>query len=408
LKNNIGKSYAKQLKFLEVPYIFSNFHQVGLSAISVNVGADLGIDAVGLAFLASAFACPYALMQIPAGLLADTLGSRKSVTAAMLLMCAGTLLFAPATDLGQALAGRMCVGLGASVILVSLIKLTAVWFPPASFAKLLAASFTLGALGLVLATAPMAFLQASFGWRNIYLVLSGLTLLCAALIWRIVRDTRDTAAAQAAMNRQWLRHALKIVFCNQQAWLLGLWFFCLSGVYFAFIGLWAGQYLQNAMGLDALEAGGILTLSACSPMASPLVTWAAQRCGSGRAALMALAGGTLLLSMPLAYGLPLLPPPVLSVYFLGLSIFAITGSALVFSLARALFPVEFAGTVSGFINIFPFTGAAAVQQGMGQALRLGLNSGLDARTAFNRAFLVMSAFALLACLLSAFIRTEKT
>jgi sugar phosphate permease len=142
-------------------------------------------------------------------------------------------------------------------------------------------------------------------------------------------------------------------------------------------------------------------------MASPLTTWIAQRYGTGRAALMTLACGTLFLSMPLAYGLPRMPPPVLSVYFLVLCIFAVSGTALVFSMAKALFPVEFAGTVSGVINIFPFTGAAAVQQGMGQALRLGLNSGLDTRTAFNLAFLVMSAFALLACLLSAFIRTEK-
>ncbi|MDL2267839.1 MFS transporter [Desulfovibrio sp. OttesenSCG-928-G15] len=388
-------------------YMISNFHQIGLSAISIQVGADLGTDAAGLALLVSAFAYPYAALQIPGGLLVDTLGSRKSVTCAMLLVCAGTLLFAEASSLGLAFLGRVCIGAGSALILVPLMKLTAVWFPPAGFAKLLAAAFTVGALGLALATSPMAILQEFFGWRAIYLFLAGVTLLCALFIWLIVRDTRDAFPSMVTVSRQQVWLALKTVLRNREAWLLGIWVFCQAGAYFAFIGLWAGQYLHSVQGLDAMEAGGILTLPAFGLVLGPLLIWAAERCNSARRVIKALALGALLLSLPLALGLPKLPPFLLSGYFICLSICTISGTALAFSMVKALFSVEFAGTASGFINIFPFAGAAAIQQGIGEVLRFALDNGLETASAFSCAFWVMSVSAFIACVASVFMHTEK-
>ena len=381
-------------------YVISNFHQIGLSAISMEVGAALQADAAQLALLAVAFAYPYALMQIPAGLLADTLGSRKSVSGAMLLVFSGTVIFACATSLNAAILGRICIGVGSAVILVPLMKLTAVWFPPSSFAKLLAIAFTVGAFGLVLATSPMAFLNEVLGWRSIYLLLAAITLACTVLIWLIVRDAREPASIRGTMSRKWLRHALKTVFGNKNAWIMGGWCFCQAGLYFSFIGLWAGQFLSRGLGLAPLEAGGILTLPACSLMAAPLFTWAAERCGSPRKVIIALSFSTLLLSLPLAMGLPRLSAPLLSLYLLCFSISAISGTALLFSMAKELFSVEYAGTVSGFINIFPFTGTAVVQQAVGVLVEASLGNGSSPYDAFTNAFLILPVFAAIACILS--------
>lgn len=388
--------------------VISNFHQIGLSAISIEVGEALRVDAAQLALLAAAFAYPYAAMQIPAGLLADTLGSRKSVTGALLLVFSGTVIFACSTGLYMAIFGRICIGAGCAIILVPLMKLTAVWFSPASYARLIAVSFTVGALGLVFATSPMAFLSETVGWRNIYLLLAVFTLACAALVWIIVRDTREPTAVQGAMSREWLCHAMKTVFGNKNAWVLGGWCFCQAGLYFSFIGLWAGQFLSKGLGFDPLEAGGILTLPACSLVVSPLLTWAAERCGSPRKVIIVLSFSTLLLSLPLAMGLPRLAAPLLALYFLCFSISAIGGIALIFSMGKELFPVEYAGTISGFINIFPFTGTAVVQQAVGILVAAGLSAEASPYDAFTKAFLLLPAFAAITCILSLKVRDGLT
>jgi predicted MFS family arabinose efflux permease len=385
-------------------YIISNFHQVGLTAISAEVEAALRVDANQLAMLASAFAYLYAAMLIPAGLLADTLGSRKSVTCALLLVFAGTVIFACAGGAGTAMLGRACIGLGSAVILVPLMKLTAVWFPPSSFAKLLAAAFTAGAFGQVIATIPTVWLSAMIGWRNVYLLLAALTLACAVLVRLVVRDAPGAAPEQGTMNRIWLRHVLSAVLGSKEAWMVGGWCFCQAGVYFAFVGLWAGQFLNKGLGINALETGWILTLPACGLTAAPLFTWAAERCGSPRKVIISLSLCMLLLSLPLALGLPRMSAPFLAVYLLCFSISAISGCALPYAMAKALFPVEYAGTVSGFINIFPFAGAVVLQQAIGFIVNAGLDRGDDPYAAFTRAFMVLSVSAGLSCVISLGLR----
>jgi predicted MFS family arabinose efflux permease len=394
------------LVVMTVGYIISNFHQVSLSAISVEVGAALRVDAHELALLASAFAYPFAAMQIPAGLLADTLGSRKCVTGALFMVFAGTMIFSCADGMGAAILGRACIGLGCAVILVPLMKLTAVWFPASLFGTLIAVVFMAGAFGQVLATAPTASLSAVIGWRTVYLPAAALTLACAVLVWIVVRDSPDAAQVQGTLDRAWLRRVATVVPGSKGAWMLGGWCFFQNGVYFAFIGLWAGQFLNKGLDISELEAGWILTLPACSLMAAPLFTRAAERCGSPRKMLIGLSLCTLLLSLPLAWGLPRMPAPLLAVYFLCFSVSAVSGAAIPYAMAKSLFPVEYAGTVSGFINIFPFAGSAVVQQSIGFAVYAGLNRGDHPYDAFTRAFIVLTVSAALSCAVSLGIRDQ--
>jgi MFS family permease len=73
-------------------------------------------------------------MQIPTGILADTLGPRRILALGGLIGGAGSILFGLAPTLDGALFGRTLIGLGVSVTFIAMLKLIAVWFEEDRFA----------------------------------------------------------------------------------------------------------------------------------------------------------------------------------------------------------------------------------------------------------------------------------
>lgn len=65
---------------LGAAYTLAYFHRLALAVVAVDMMADLKTGGTLMGVLASAYFYPYALMQIPAGLLSDTWGPRRSVT----------------------------------------------------------------------------------------------------------------------------------------------------------------------------------------------------------------------------------------------------------------------------------------------------------------------------------------
>ncbi|MDR1126206.1 MAG: MFS transporter [Deltaproteobacteria bacterium] len=382
------------------------FQQAGLATVSASIAASLKVEPASLGLLTAAFFYAYAAMQLPAGLLSDGLGPRKSVTMALFLAAVGTVVFALAESLGLATAGRALMGAGLAVIVAPQLKLIAVWFPASAFSRLTAMAFAVTSFGPLMATSPMAYASAAFGWRAPFLLLAGLTLACAGLVWLIVRDgpsrpgrpdqaagtgRAPAAGRQGAAHPEALRRKLASLVKNRSLWLLGFWQGCQGGGYFAFLALWGGQYLTQGLGLEPAEAGWILTPSACALLAGPLVSLAADKF-SCRRTMIGLSACNALLMLPVFLGLP--EPftksdwagPALAVYFLIFSIAAMGGAAMIFSAAKELFDVSLAGTVSGFINMFAFAGAAVLQQGMGLLVEYALNGGAAPFEAQSRAY----------------------
>ncbi len=376
--------------------LLSYFHQVGLATVSGDVARSLGTDAAALGLMSAAFSYPYAAMQIPAGLLSDSLGPRRSVTLFLLCAAAGTALFAAAQGLSGALIARVLIGIGISMIAVPMMKLTTVWFPPKDFGKVTALSFTIGGTGYWFATSPMAYAAASFGWRAPFWGLASVTLACALLVWLIVRDTPERAHINVATSsnkepRPALGFVLRRIVAHRQTWVLGLWYFFQGGIYFSFVGLWGGQYMMRVLGMAPTESGWILSLAACALMTAPLFTWIADTLCGRRALFIALPLLSAVLTIPLALGADGLSPGALCILFLAFSMTSIGGAAVLFGAAVDLFPVAFSGTVTGFINMFPFAGGAVLQQGMGWAINLLQERGLPASEAFAASFSVYCA-----------------
>ena len=414
--------------------LFASFHQIGLSTISGEISEALSLNPAQLGSLAAIFAIAYASMQIPAGLLADTVGSRKSVTCALAIAICGTFLFASATTFTQAAIGRALIGIGVAVISIPLIKLTVEWFKPQQFAKITAYSFTIQSFGFLLATSPVALISGAIGWRMTYYGLGFITLVSALSIFIVVRDRPDlsdsssTASANSSGDfagdsagdssgdssgnptdavtgnvtsvssprptavKLSIKETLLTTLKQKQLWVLGGWYALQGGIFYSFIGIWAGQFLTVGYGLSVQQTGLILMIPACAIMTSPLFVALAYRIGSQRNVVIALSIATFILSLPLPFVLPQLPNVLFSLYFFALATSNMGGVAIIFTMGKEVLPAQYAGTATGLINIFPFLGGAVLQQLIGGLIEL--QSETPDLEVFAHAFTVFPFFAL--------------
>ena len=80
-------------------YLLSFFHRVAPAAISGDLQVSFAIGGAQLGTLAATYFYVYTLMQIPTGVLADTLGPRRILFWGGLVAGAGAILFGLAPNL---------------------------------------------------------------------------------------------------------------------------------------------------------------------------------------------------------------------------------------------------------------------------------------------------------------------
>ncbi len=169
-------------------YILVYFHRLCAPVVAVDMMRDLDAGGVLIGMLAAAYFYPYALMQLPAGLLSDSLGPRKTITSFFLAATAGSVLLGLAPTAAAAIAGRTLVGIGVAMLFVPTMKILAEWFGTEEFAFMTGILIALGGAGSLIAMTPLALLSAAVGWRVSFMLVGLFTLGISVLIWFFVKD----------------------------------------------------------------------------------------------------------------------------------------------------------------------------------------------------------------------------
>ncbi len=99
-------------------YLAGFFQRVAPGVMTGELMQDFHISASGLGHLSGLYFYAYVAMQIPTGILADTLGPRKLLTAGCLVAGLGTLLFALSPVYFWAGLGRLLIGGSVAVAFV--------------------------------------------------------------------------------------------------------------------------------------------------------------------------------------------------------------------------------------------------------------------------------------------------
>jgi len=365
-------------------FFLSFFHRVSTGAIASDLQRDFAIGATALGTLGATYFYVYALMQVPAGVLADTLGPRITVSAGMLIAGAGSLAYGLAPDFGTAAFARTLIGLGVSVVFVCTLKLHASWFHERRFATATGASNVAGIVGALAATAPLAWLVTLVSWRQVFVTVGIVSFALAATIWCFVRDA-PAVDIRRVTRGDW-RRALAEVAANPATWPPFWVNFGISGAYLTFIGLWAAPFLIHTHGMAPVAASRYTALTllgfACCV---PVVGWLSDRIGVRRPLVL---GGAIAFTITglIWLALPARSPGGAAVAALLTGLVA-PCFTLSWAIAKEVNPPERAGMAIAVSNIGGFLasgilqplvgsvidhGAGAVAGGSADAYRLGI------------------------------------
>ena len=350
-------------------YFFSYFHRVAPAVVAADLMRAFAISATSLGSLVAIYPYVFVAMALVAGGLADTLGPRWTLALGGTTMGLGAALFGVAPTFAVAFAGRLLVGLGASVVLIAWLSLAAAWFRPAEFGTVSGFTQAVGNVGALVASSPLALLVEAVGWRQTFVMIGALTVVLAGAVVVLVRDRPEalglppvTPARGAPSVRETLG-AIPEVVRNARTWPPIL---AAGGVYvglITFMGLWGIPYFVQVYDLSRVEAASVVALAPAGLcVGSPLIGWLSDRWLERRRVpfavctlLFTTCWAPLLLPHDLRFSVGALAP---FVFLMG---FTASAVALVWPCVREVNNPAQVGLAIGFVNIPIFLAFAIMQ-----------------------------------------------
>jgi predicted MFS family arabinose efflux permease len=345
----------------------SFFHRVAPAALAGELTRAFDVSGAALGALAATYFYVYAIMQLPTGVLADTLGPRKVLAAGTFIAGIGSLLFAAAETLTAAAVGRTLAGLGVSVAFICVLKFNAVWFEERRFATATGWANVVGITGALAATAPLAWLIGIVSWRSVFSAVGVVSLALALLIlWKVPDGAAGNAGRPIAAptDGHWY-HGLAAVVRNRATW-PGFWVnFGLSGVNMSFVGLWAVPFLSTTYGMSALAASRHTSLMLAGyAFTTGIIGWWSDRIERRRPILIASAAGYLACWCTWIVGVPEGYTYMLA-FTMGV---VVSGFSLSWACAKEVNAPRYAGMATSLANVGGFLAAGILQPLVGWVL----------------------------------------
>lgn len=365
---------------LGLAYFFVYFHRLSLSVVADDLVRDFRATAAAIGLMGSVYFYCYAVMQLPAGLLADSIGPRKTVTMFLLIAAVGSFLFGLAPTIEFAFIGRVLVGFGVSMVFIPTMKILSRWYRANEFASMAGIFNAVGGMGVLAGTWLLGLAATRMGWRLSFELIGLCTLAIVFLAWLVVRDhpgdkgwpdinelEPNTNPPAASIP---LLAGMRRVLTTPHFWPVAVWFFFDCGIFFGFGGLWGGPYLMQVYGMNRTEAGAILSMIAWGMIiGSPLMGLLSDRLLRSRKKPFIICATLLSVELLFLYLHPAgLSRPVLYAVFFTLSVLASAIVIVGFTTTKELFPVSIAGTSVGAVNLFPFLGGAVYMPLLGRVL----------------------------------------
>ncbi len=401
---------------LGAAYILVFFHRLAPAIVAVDMMRDLKTGGALMGILASAYFYPYALMQIPAGLLSDSWGPRRSVTFFFIFAAAGSVALGLAENVGAAIVARIVVGLGVAMVFVPTMKILTNWFESEKFVRMTGILMALGGVGGYVAATPLAYLSEAISWRGAMVVIGALTLGIALAVWLLVRDTPQEMGFQPlngnvnynpTVKKVGLLRGMGMVLKETRFWPWAVVFFLGATVNLSFSGLWGGPFLMQVYGMSKTQAGGILSMMAIGLIfGAPVMSLLSDKVFHSRKKVLLINQFSALgIFVPLAFFTGDFSKTMLYIWCFSYS-FMSSGAVVVgYTSIKEYFPMEISGTATGLINIFPFAGAALGQPLMGWYLdHMGSTGGHYSVDAYSAALKIGLIFLFGALVASTFVK----
>jgi MFS family permease len=250
------------LAVLCLMYFIAYIDRVNISVAGPTLRRAMSLTPTELGLVFSAFAYPYAAMQIAGGWAADRFGPRLVLAVLSLLWAAATIATGLAWSVASLVLFRVLVGVGEGGAFPTATRAFTCWLPVGErgFAQGITHSFA--RLGGAVTPPIVLAIVARYGWREAFFALGAASLVWTAVWLATYRDApdehpwiseRELAVIHAGGGfRRGARRATPWRQIASRMWLVTIVDFCYGWSLWLFL-TWLPSYLADARGVRVSE-----------------------------------------------------------------------------------------------------------------------------------------------------------
>jgi ACS family D-galactonate transporter-like MFS transporter len=247
--------------------LVSFLDRINLSVVAPELQQEFGLDAQKLGYLFSAFYFPYALLQIPLGLVIDRLGVTRIGRWGAMLWTMASAVTAVAGGYYGILAARMLLGVAEAPSFPVISKATGHWFPRNERARATAIFDASAKFSNVIGAPLIAFTVVHLGWRWGFAGTSAISFVYFLAYYFIYRDP----GADSRLSREEHEYILAggampeggsgsgslamlgYLLRQPKIWGLAIGFGAYGYSFYLFL-TWLPNYLYHSEGMTALKS----------------------------------------------------------------------------------------------------------------------------------------------------------
>ena len=358
------------------------------AVIAPDLVAELGLSAGDLGLMTSIFFATFAAFQLPLGLLLDRFGPRRTEAGLMLITAVGATIFAVSHTAAGLITGRALLGLGTSACLMAAMTAFVLWFPRERIPLINGCQMAAGGMGALLSTIPVANAAELIGWRGVFWVVAGISILVAIMIFTVVPERTGTKKVGGLKEQL---SGIGHIFTSPLFWRIAPVSIASQSSFIAVQSLWTGPWLHDVGGIERSAVGDYLMIIAISMIVGFLSMGAlTARLGRFGITTMQVAIVGISIFILIQSGIILVGSEAPGLLWAGYGFFGSVGILGYGALSQS-FPQEIAGRVVTGLNLLVFSGAFLGQWGVGLVIdQYPLTaSGGYAKEAFDMAFLLL-------------------
>ncbi len=420
---SVGASRTRYIvtALLFITGVINYLDRTNLSITAPSLTGELNIDPVTMGWLFSAFGWTYTAMQIPGGWLADRVHPRVLYPLAILVWSLATLSLGFVAGIASLFILRLAVGVFESPSYIINNRIVTTWFPERERASTIGIYISAQYVGLGFLTPVLIWIEATHGWRSVFL-LTGVLGLIAALLWatvyrdpkkfkgtndeelELIREGGGVPELSERLEREQTGRKsfswsdLAIVLSKKKLWgiYIGQFSYLASANFFL---TWFPTYLVKYRHLDFIKAGFYASVPFLAGFAGVLVSGflsdALLRRGLSLSASRKIPVLTGIGLSMLIVGAQFVDSPPLIILFLAIAFFGTGMASITWSYVSALAPERLIGLTGGVFNLFGGLSSIVIPIAIGYLVNggsfapaLALCSGLALIAALCYIFLV--------------------
>ncbi|ABG41158.1 major facilitator superfamily MFS_1 [Paraglaciecola sp. T6c] len=286
MKSNAASRKSKSkfgvLALIFLSVVINYMDRTNISVAAQAISDDLELTKVQMGIIFSAFAWTYSIMQIPGGMLVDSVRIRILYPVILVAWSAATIVQGLLSSFSAIVGCRMAIGFFEAPSYPANNKIVTQWFAEQERAGAIAVYTSGQFIGLAFLMPVLAIIQQWFGWRGLFFISGGIGILWAGVWYLLYRDpapehddeeninsqeaikahtqaqvAKAPVKSQAQASASWSN--LKIAFSSRKLWGIYIGQFCLGGTLIFFL-TWFPTYLAEYRGLSELNTGFVASI----------------------------------------------------------------------------------------------------------------------------------------------------